>query len=85
MRTLGLLWTKLGIKANFILGRHIVFYVHPKDVIYADMKPWAPWYYHRNIRFGMEMLDDLIKYVKKIHGRFQKANDVVKSFILKNS
>jgi len=85
MRTLGSSWTKLGVKTNFILGRHIVFYVHPKDVTYAVMEPWAPWYYYRNTRFGMEMLDDLIKYVKKNHGRFRKAIDVVKSLILKNS
>lgn len=85
MRTLGSSWTKLSVKINFILGRHVVFYVHPKDVIYVSMEPWAPWYYHRNIKFGMKMLDDLIKYVKKIHGHFQKAGDVVKSFILENS
>lgn len=85
MRTLGLPWTKLGIRANFILGRHVVFYVHPKDVIYAPMESWAPWYYHRNIRLGMKMLDDLIRYVKKNCGHFLKAGDIVESFILKNS
>lgn len=85
MRTLGATWTRLGVKMNFILGQPVVFYVHPKDVIYSVMEPEAPWYYYRNIQFGMEMLKNLIKYVKKEHGRFRKAIDVVKSFALENS
>jgi peptidoglycan/xylan/chitin deacetylase (PgdA/CDA1 family) len=85
MRTLGLSWTKLSIKTNFILGRHVVFHIHPKDVIYALMEPWAPWYYHRNTKIGMKMLEDLIKYVKKIKGQFAKAGDDVESFIRQNS
>lgn len=85
MRNLGLWWTKMGVKVNFVFGHLVVFYVHPKDVIYSAMEPWAPWYYYRNIRFGMEMLDDLIKYVKKVYGHFRRAIDVVKSLPLENS
>lgn len=77
MRNLGTRWTKVGVRANFKLGRPVVFYVHPRDVISLPRINGVPSHVYRNTGdHVLEMLSDLIGYVKEIGGVFWRAIDL---------
>lgn len=77
LRLLGLKWMKTGIKANLVFHTPIVFYVHPKDVVYYNPHG-LPWYYSRNISKCLRMLDDIIKYVKQRDVKFITAYELAR-------
>jgi peptidoglycan/xylan/chitin deacetylase (PgdA/CDA1 family) len=71
LRIFGSRWAKLGIITNSILDAPVVFYIHPKDVIYRAEGPF--WYSSRNTLNCMRTLEDIILYGERIGTRFMKA------------
>ena len=76
MRNLGLSWVKFGIKINFILGRIVLFYIHPRDVIPLPFVKGIPRHLYRNLgNQCIIMLDNIIKYAKVFGAKFKRAID----------
>ena len=73
-RIFGLRWAKIGVKINFIFQTPVVFYIHPKDVIF-DTHGFS-WYYYRNTVKSLRMLREVIEYVKKNGAKFLKAYEL---------
>lgn len=87
MRNFGLSWVKFGIKINFILGYPVVFYVHPRDIVFLPKLKGVPWHLYRNVGFsGFKMLSKIIDYAKQSNARFMRAVDFANywKFSLKN-
>jgi len=77
MRNLGSLWVKFGIRANFILGNPIVFYIHPRDVLTLPRVEGVPSHVYRNVGVkSIEMLDCILGYAKSLDGVFLRAIDL---------
>ncbi|MGD0028162.1 MAG: polysaccharide deacetylase family protein [Candidatus Bathyarchaeia archaeon] len=79
MRIFGVRWTEAGIRANSIFNSPIVFYVHPKDVIYRT--GGLSWYSYKNTAKGMKTLMDIILYGKRIGAKFMKANELAELYL----
>jgi peptidoglycan/xylan/chitin deacetylase (PgdA/CDA1 family) len=76
MRILGLRWSKIGVKLNFISKTPAVFYIHPKDAIprtYGKV-----WYDYLNTANCMKMLDEIIKYAKRSGAKFLTAYELAR-------
>jgi hypothetical protein len=77
MRNLGSLWVKFGIRANFILGNPVVFYIHPRDVLTLPRVEGVPSHVYRNVGAkSIEMLDCVLGYAKSLDGVFLRAIDL---------
>lgn len=74
LRIFGSRWAKVGIRTNSAFNAPVVFYVHPKDVMYGAGSSWFnPWYMYRNTGKCLERLIDVILYGKRIGAKFMKA------------
>ena len=71
LRIFGSRWAKVGIRTNSIFNAPVVFYIHPKDVIFRTYGP--SWYSYKNTTKCMKVLNDLILYGKRIEAKFMKA------------
>jgi peptidoglycan/xylan/chitin deacetylase (PgdA/CDA1 family) len=78
MRILGLRWSKIGVKLNFISQTPVVFYIHPKDVV--PRKYGRVWYYYRNTTNCLKMLDEIIKYAKQSGAKFLTAHALARLY-----
>lgn len=74
LRIFGSRWAKAGIRTNSVLNAPIVFYIHPKDVIYRT--DGLSWYSYRNTANCMKTLEDIILYAKRIGAKFVKAREL---------
>lgn len=79
MRNLGFSWVKFGVKANFVLGNPVVFYVHPRDAVSLPKVKGVPWHLYRNVGDStIKMLDRVISYVRASGAKFLRALDFAK-------
>lgn len=77
MRNLGLSWIKFGTKTLFNLGRPIMVYIHPRDVVSLPQMPNVPWHVYRKTgKHCLEMLDELLGYVRLLGGQVLRAIDL---------
>jgi peptidoglycan/xylan/chitin deacetylase (PgdA/CDA1 family) len=74
LRIFGPGWAKVGIRTNAIFNAPIVFYIHPKDVIYRTDGPF--WYSYKNTANCLKALMDIILYGKRIGAKFMKAHEL---------
>jgi hypothetical protein len=83
MRNFGSSWVKLGIKTNFLFGNPVVFYVHPRDVLTLPKVKGVPWHLYRNTSSrSINMLDNVLNYVKSLDAVFVRAIDL--AFSIRN-
>jgi len=78
LRLFGSEWCKIGVKLNFVSQMPVVFYIHPKDVIPRTFG--RTWLSYRNTANCLEMLDDVIKYVKGSGAKFLRAYDLARLY-----
>ena len=81
MRNLGLLHVKFGIRMLFARGYPVMFYVHPRDVSNLPRVAGVPWHLYRNVGArSVEMLNEILAYVKGLGGKVLKAKDFALEF-----
>ena len=78
LRIFGLKWAKIGVKMNFILKKPVVFYIHPKDILFKT--PNLNWYYYRNVTCCINMLNEIIQYAKNNKMKFLKLSKLAELF-----
>ena len=76
MRILGLRWSKIGARMNFLCNAPVVFYVHPKDVV--PRRYGRTWYYYRNTAHCLKVLSEIINYAKQIGAKFLTAYELAR-------
>jgi len=79
LRIFGPRWAKVGIRINSIFNAPILFYIHPKDVIYRT--DGLSWYSYRNTANCMKALEDVILYGKRIGAKFMKACELAELYL----
>lgn len=82
LRIIGSKWAKCCIKYNFINGKPVVFYIHPKDVIPRNYG--KTWYSYRNTEKCIFIVEDLIRYAIKKGAVFVKAIELAE-YLIKSS
>ena len=81
MRNLGPLHVKLGIRMLFARGCPVMFYIHPRDVFNLPRVAGVPWHLYRNVGTkSVEMLDEILAYVKGLGGKVVRAKDFALEF-----
>jgi hypothetical protein len=77
MRNMGLRWVKFGIRMLFDMKSSVMLYVHPRDVLNLPSIPGIPWHLYRNTgNECLNMLDELLRFVKSSGGRITRAMDL---------
>lgn len=83
MRNLGPLWVKFGVKMLFDLGIPVMIYIHPRDVVSLPRVHGVPWHIYRNTGSNcLNLLDELLSYVKLLGGHVMRAIDLVSTITL---
>lgn len=81
MRNLGLLHVKFGIRMLFARGYPVMFYIHPRDVSSLPRVAGVPWHLYRNVGArSVEMLNEILVYVKVLGGKVLRAKDFALEF-----
>ena len=81
MRNLGLLHVKSGIRMLFARGYPVMFYIHPRDVFNLPRVAGVPWHLYRNVGArSVEMLNEILAYVKGLGGKVLRAKDFALEF-----
>jgi hypothetical protein len=76
MRNLGSSWVNFGVKINSVFGNPVIFYVHPRDVVFLPKVEGVPWHLYRNVGdSSVRMLDEVIRYAKMSGAKFVRAAD----------
>ncbi|MEM2146343.1 MAG: polysaccharide deacetylase family protein [Candidatus Jordarchaeaceae archaeon] len=79
LRIFGSKWAQIGIKMNSIAHTPIVFYIHPKDVVFKI--PGLNWYYYRNVTNCVEMLERVIKCAQHSRMKFLTVSKLAEKFL----
>jgi peptidoglycan/xylan/chitin deacetylase (PgdA/CDA1 family) len=75
LRIFGEKWAIIGVKANSLFKSPVIFYIHPKDIVFRKSGPH--WYSYKNTLNCATFLIKVIQYAKKINATFIRAIDLV--------